>query len=192
MILTELSNKPLKVFSTIGCCGIDCGLCPRYFTKGDSACPGCGGPDFQTKHPTCGFVTCCVTRHELEVCSNCESFPCSRFDKEKEGYDSFVTHKKTLENLEFIKKNSLNTFIIQQKTRIYILKDFLENYDDSRSKSFFCISCALLPSDKLMDAQRFAKSLSDSISVREKNKLLKDYLKKVAENLKIELKLKNK
>jgi hypothetical protein len=24
---------------TIGCCGIDCGLCPRYYTDGPSRCP---------------------------------------------------------------------------------------------------------------------------------------------------------
>jgi len=38
-------EEKLKIYNTIGCCGIDCGLCPRFYTKGDSVCPGCGGTD---------------------------------------------------------------------------------------------------------------------------------------------------
>lgn len=26
--------------------GLNCGLCPRYHTKGESKCHGCGGQDF--------------------------------------------------------------------------------------------------------------------------------------------------
>jgi hypothetical protein len=25
--------EKLKKYGTIGCCGIDCGLCPRFYTK---------------------------------------------------------------------------------------------------------------------------------------------------------------
>ena len=64
-----------KKYFTIGCCGIDCGLCPRFHTKGDSVCPGCGGLGFKEKHPSCGFLTCCVTKKGLEVCSDCPDYP---------------------------------------------------------------------------------------------------------------------
>lgn len=73
----------LKKYETIGCCGIDCGLCPRFHTKGESGCPGCGGLNFKDKHPSCGFLTCCVIKNELEVCSDCNDYPCKRFDSEK-------------------------------------------------------------------------------------------------------------
>src|SRR5512145_448571 len=66
----------LKKYETIGCCGIDCGLCPRFHTKGDSACPGCGGVNFKEKHPSCGFVTCCVIKNGMEVCADCKDYPC--------------------------------------------------------------------------------------------------------------------
>ncbi|MFH0895813.1 MAG: DUF3795 domain-containing protein [Bacteroidota bacterium] len=182
----------MKQHSTIGCCGIDCGLCPRFYTKGDSACPGCGGKDFKLKHPSCGFHSCCAIKKELEVCSECIEYPCKRFDAEKEGYDSFVSHQKVFVNLDFIKQNGINDFILQQKQQINILNNFLNHYDDGRSKSFFCICCTLLPLDVLQETQKFAKKLKEESNLKEKNKQLRNKLQRTAEELKIELKLKNK
>jgi hypothetical protein len=184
-------HRSMKIFNTIGCCGIDCGLCPRFYTKGDSACPGCDGPNFKQKHPTCGYVTCCVIKNGSEVCSECKDYPCNRFDSEKYGYDSFVTHKRVFPNLDFIKKNGMDSFINQQQTRMDILKYFLAHYDDGRSKSFFCISCTLLPLDELQDAKVYLKNIKDSKNNMEKSKLLKDRLLKIASELRIELKLMN-
>jgi hypothetical protein len=188
----EIMTEILKKYNTIGCCGIDCGLCPRFHTKGDSVCPGCGGLNFREKHPSCGFVTCCVIKNRLEVCSDCREYPCSRFDSERKGYDSFVTHNKVFVNLDYIKSNGINCFIEIQKTRMELLTDFLDNYDDGRSKSFFCLCCALLPLDKLQETHRFIDSPGDSLIIKEKNKQLKGKLQMIAENLKIDLKLKNK
>jgi hypothetical protein len=182
----------MKKHSTIGCCGIDCGLCPRYHTKGDSVCPGCDGPDFKLKHPSCGFVTCCVSKKELEVCSDCTDYPCKRFDSEKQGYDSFVTHRKVFSNLEFLKNNGINTFIKQQNIRINILNDFLTRFDDNRSKSFFCISCALLPLENLIEIHTFMNGPEASLNSKEKNKLLKEKILITANKLNINLKLNTK
>lgn len=179
----------LKKYETIGCCGIDCGLCPRFHTKGDSVCPGCGALNFKEKHPSCGCLTCCVIKNGLEVCSVCKDYPCKRFDSKGENYDSFVTHKKMFTNLDFIKSNGIECFIDQQKIRMNILKDFIANYDDGRSRSFLCISCALLPLDKLQETYRFINNISDSLEIKEKNKRLKDSIQTIAENLKIDLKL---
>ena len=183
---------PLKKYSTIGCCGIDCGLCPRFHAKGDSACPGCGAINFKDKHPSCGFVTCCVIKNGLEVCSDCKDYPCSRFESETKGYDSFVTHKKVFANLDSIKSSGIEYFIDQQKIRMKILTAFLDKYDEGRSKSFFCISCTLLPLGKLLEIHKFIGGLSDSIDIKERNKHLKDKLNLVAQSLNLDLKLNNK
>ena len=182
----------VKKYSTIGCCGIDCGLCPGFHTKGNSACPGCGGLNFKEKHPSCGFLTCCVIKNGLEVCSDCKDYPCNRFDKEKSGFDSFVTHKKVFANLDFIKDKGIDLFIKQQKIRISVLTDFLINFDDGRSKSFFCICCALLPLDKLLETHKSIMNFTDSNEIKTKNKQLRHILTETANNLKIELKLNNK
>lgn len=38
-----------KKIYTLGCCGLDCGLCPRFYTEGSSRCPGCCGENFEKK-----------------------------------------------------------------------------------------------------------------------------------------------
>ncbi len=193
MISNSLMSIPTKKHSTIGCCGIDCGLCPRFYTKGDSACPGCGGLNFKDKHPSCGILTCCVIKHEIEVCSACEEYPCKRFESEKNGYDSFVSHRKIFINLDSIKENGMDCFIAQQKLRIEILTNFITKHDDGRSKNYFCLSCTLLPLDKLKETHEFINNNQNkNLAITERNKLLKKNLQLLADNLNIELKLKKK
>lgn len=182
-------TEPFKKLATIGCCGIDCGLCPRYHTKGESACPGCGGHEFTKKHPSCGFLTCCAIKHGWEVCADCNQYPCKRFEAEKNGYDSFVTHKKVFMNLAEIKNKGILQFIENQRKRMEILIDLLTYFDDGRSKNFFCISCALLPLSHLLDLHRFAFGLDTAGGTNEKNKCIKIAFTDVAKNLNIELKL---
>lgn len=177
---------------TIGCCGIDCGLCPRYHTNANSACPGCGGLNFKDKHPSCGFITCCVVKKEFEVCSDCNDFPCKRFESEKNGVDSFVTHKNVFPNLDYIKNNGISKFIEQQEIRMNILTYLLEHFDDGRSKSFFCLSCTLLPLDNLLEIDGYVKELPEMINIKEKNKLIRDLLTATANSLNIKLILRKK
>ncbi len=47
-----------KQYPSLGCCSLDCGMCPAYYTDGPSQCPGCGGEYFFEKHPSCFFITC--------------------------------------------------------------------------------------------------------------------------------------
>jgi hypothetical protein len=191
------SKYLIKKYPTIGVCGLDCGLCPRYYTVGLSRCPGCCGPDFLNKHPSCSFITCCVKKKNLEVCAECSEFQCSKF-KSNEEYQqvkessSYPSCKKVIPNLNFIKEHGIKKFVEQQKKRIKLLEIMIKNFDDGRSRSFFCISCALLPSEKLQETHRYINSLSDSLVIKEKNKLLKDKLHIIAENLKTDLKLNNK
>jgi len=185
-------KSKLKKFETIGCCGIDCGLCPRFYIKGDSVCPGCGGWDFAGKHPSCGFLTCCAIKKGFEVCSECNDYPCKRFDSERDGYDSFVTHRKVFENLDTIKNFGHTHFINSQDIRIRILRKLLTNFDDGRSKNFFCLGCALLPLERLQEVHEFAINLGSEIELKEKCKQIKNYFTKIADSLAIELKLNHK
>ncbi|OFX82198.1 MAG: hypothetical protein A2X20_08955 [Bacteroidetes bacterium GWE2_40_15] len=171
---------------------MDCGLCPRFHTNGDSACPGCGGLNFKEKHPSCGFLTCCVIKNGLEVCSDCNDYPCKRFDSEKDGYDSFVTHKKVFANLDNIKSNGIEQFIDNQSKRIVILNDLLTKFDDGRSKSFYCVGCALLTLDKLEEVHGFACNLNNAIENKKKSKQVKNYMTKIADSQNIDLKLNKK
>ncbi|MDR2039976.1 MAG: DUF3795 domain-containing protein [Bacteroidales bacterium] len=182
----------LKKNETIGACGIDCGLCPRFYTKGDSRCPGCGGMNFKDKHPTCGVLTCCVIKNGFEVCAECKDFPCKRFDAEKEGYDSFVTHQKMFVNMKDIKENGMEHFIRRQKIRMDILDDLLTHHDDGRAKSFFCQCCALLPIGKLQEIHHDVKGLDRQKELKERTGHIRKTLTKVAESEQIDLGLKKK
>lgn len=136
-------NPGLKKYPTIGVCGLDCGLCPRYYTSGPSKCPGCGGPDFHHKHPSCSFITCCVKKRNFETCGECPDFPCAKF-KSADEYNqlkessSYPSYKKVLPNLYYIKEQGIDKFIEQQNRRLKLLNIMLNEFNDGRSKSYFC------------------------------------------------------
>ena len=149
---------PLRKYPTIGCCGIDCGLCPRYHTDGASRCPGCGGEGFEEKHPPCGYITCCVKKRGLNMCAECAEFPCARFDKETGERDSFVLHRQIMSNQRLIAEIGIDGYIKRQRERISFLETALARYDDGRSKSFFCIAAALLSVESLKRALVLAEN----------------------------------
>lgn len=187
---------PVKQYPTIGCCGIDCGLCPRYYTLGSSKCPGCAGPDFYNKHPSCGYITCCVKKKGLEVCGQCNEFPCSRFESwlDSKESDSFVTHRKCKTNLEFIREKGIGKIIEQQKKRIKLLEEMLKDFDDGRSKSFYCQATALLSINDLNESLQYVKGKIEQLSierddVKNKAKFLREILQKAADKAKVDLKL---
>ena len=73
-----------------------------------------------------------------------------------------------------------------------ILNDFINQYDDGRSKSYFCLSCTLLPLETLKSVQKEAGKTTRDFALKEKNKLLKGLLQAEAEKIQIDLKLKHK
>ena len=195
-----MSAHPIKIYPTIGCCGLDCGLCPRYYTVGSSKCPGCCGPDFFNRHPSCSYITCCVKKKKLEICAQCDEFPCSKFESwlvDGGEYDSFLTHKKAHHNLNFIRKHGIEEFIEQQRKRIRLLETILKNFNDGRSKSFYCIAATLLPITDLEISLNKTKQKIEADKIRlddfkTKSKILKGFLNNFAAKKRIELKLRKK
>ncbi len=187
--------EQLKTHPTIGVCGLDCGLCPRYYTVGTSRCPGCGGPGFSGKHPSCSFITCCVKKRGLEVCGQCPEFSCSKFKSEEEyrqgGLSSYPPYGKVLSNLIFIKEKGINEFVRQQRKRMSLLKTMIEGYDDGRSRSFFCRAAALLDPRALessLDGAKKAMEASGATSeTLSKAKILRAILAEAARSEGIEL-----
>ncbi|MCK4780875.1 MAG: DUF3795 domain-containing protein, partial [Candidatus Lokiarchaeota archaeon] len=183
-------------YPTVACCGLDCGLCPMYYTKGPSRCPGCCGPDFINKHPSCSIITCCVKKRNFETCAECSEYPCSKINK-WDKYDSFISHKVSLSNLEIIKEEGIEQFLTQQKRRIELLELILEEFNEGRSKSFFCIATALLPIDDLekclgQSKRQIKEEEIDAKDLKAKSKILRDNFTKLANSKSIKLKLKRK
>jgi len=183
-------NEHAKIYPTIGVCGLDCGLCPRYYTVGPSRCPGCCGPEFFSKHPSCSFITCCVKKKNLEVCAECSDFPCSKFKSDEEYQQlkessSYPSYKKVMSNLNFIKEHGIEQFIGQQKERIKLLETMIADFDDGRSRSFYCKSATLLDLGALRDSldKAIQKVKTDNIKpndTKTKAKILRGILSEIA------------
>lgn len=187
---------PVKAYPSIACCGLDCGLCPTYYTKGPSRCPGCCGLYFFNKHPSCSIITCCVKKKGLETCAECDEFQCQKF-KDWDIYDSFICHRKSIFNLMFIQENGLKNFLEQQRKRIELLEKMLNQFNEGRSKSFYCIATVLLSIQDLESAlkdskQKLKEENVKSDDLKSKSKILKTYLNEIAANEGIELKLRRK
>lgn len=180
-----------RKFPTIGCCGIDCGLCPRFYTVGSSRCPGCGGPGFSSKHPSCGILTCCATKHQQETCGTCPEFPCQRLEH-WDAADSFVTHLPSLSNLKILKNLGLAPFLDQQSIRMHTFKKLLDHFNDGRSKSFFCLAATLLPLPEIKQLNiEMNKILENAPNLLPKERALQinKYIKQIAQKHNIKLKL---
>jgi hypothetical protein len=100
--------------------------------------------------------------------------------------DSFVTHKKMFRNQDQIRTHGIEVFIREQGERIALLRDMLAEYNDGRSKSFYCLAAAMLQPD-------YVKKAMDSVTTRDDKrgmaKELKTALRQCAETRGIDLSL---
>ena len=95
-------------------------------------------------------------------------------------------------NLNFIKEHGIEKFVEQQKKRIKLLEIMIENFNDGRSRSFFCKASTLLDLIDLGSSLDKAtqKIKTDKIKqndVKNKAKILKAILNEVALKEGIEL-----
>ncbi len=183
-----------KGFPTIGACGIDCGLCPRYYTVGPSKCLGCAPPGFlDMGGQWCKMTRCAVRDRGYETCAECSEFPCYRFEGWDAG-DSFVSHLNSIANLRAIRERGIESFAEQQRKRMALLETMLGEFDEGRSKSFCCLATALLPLDELETALSAARRdvAEQGIVLDDKKsraKVLHGFLDSAAERLGVMLKL---
>lgn len=189
-----MADYSLKRYPVIGACGLNCGLCPRYYTEGPSRCPGCCGPDFFNKHPSCGFITCCVKENGLESCGQCRDLEnCPRVLKNLEAVkerDSFISYQPLASNLTFIRDKGIEEFVRLENEKIAFLKELLKHYNDGRSKSFLCLSCQLLPLGNLKNTTNSIKDrIPENADTKEKARAARAAINELAGTLGISLKL---
>jgi hypothetical protein len=192
-----LTKYPVKKYPLIGACGLDCGLCPRFYTEGKSRCPGCCGEDFFDRHPPCGLVNCCVKQRGLETCALCDiKEECEKIFQvmaAAQSKDSFISYKPLAANLAFIQKNGIAGFSRIQLEKQKLLVYLLDRYDDGRSKLFYCTACQLIPPAELQTAVKICElQIGPDYEKKEKAKLVREAVSKLAESLSIDLKLRNK
>ncbi len=178
-------------YQEIGICGLSCRLCPMYHIKGESRCSGCKSES--RKFVGCSFIRCAVKKKGIEFCWDCEeNIECEKWNKHREASkvgDSFVCYQKLEDNIDFIQEKGIDQFEKEQLIREKLLKEMLHEFNEGRSKNFYCISATVLEIEELINALNEARKQSEDLNIKEKAKVLHQILNNIAERKNYYLKL---
>lgn len=179
------------VYPTIGICGLSCRLCPMYNTETESRCLGCKSPSRMAVG--CPFITCAIKGKGVEFCWDCEEHTtCEKWRKHREAgkkVDSFKCYQTLEEDIAIIMKNGVGEFNKIQKTREKILRGMLQEFNEGRSKSYYCIASTVLTTEELGEAVLKARQASEGLSLKEKSRIFHSILDEIARKKKYHLKL---
>lgn len=169
-------------YTQIGICGLSCRLCPRYHTETKSKCAGCKSENRMVVG--CPFITCAVKKKEIEFCWDCEeNKTCEKWKNHREfgkQHDTFKCYQKLENNISFIQKHGVIEFEKVQKTREKLLKEMLQNFNDGRSKNYYCIAVTIFEIEELKKALTKAKKDSVGLEIKGKSKILHSVLNEIA------------
>jgi hypothetical protein len=178
-------------YPEIGVCGLSCRLCPAYHAGVKRWCDGCK----REKRITvgCPFITCALKKKAVEFCWDCtEHSDCERWRKHRyygKKADSFKCYQTLEDDIAFVQKNGVAAFEQDQKKRESILKEMLREFNEGRSKSYYCIAATVLHIDELADALTRAKKESKGFAIKDKSKVLHSILDDIAQKKGYHLKL---
>ncbi len=110
-------------------CGMNCGLC-LHFLRETNKCPGCvSGRKVNGRCIKCGIKLC--KERKGEYCFGCDKFPCDRLKRLDKRYQDKYGMSE-IENLENIKKNGIEKFVIGEEKRWVNSKGTLCVHDKKR------------------------------------------------------------
>jgi hypothetical protein len=183
---------PVKIkYPEIGICGLSCRLCPHYHTEGASRCCGC-----KTEYRMgagCPFITCALKKKGIEFCWDCEeNETCEKWMKHREAgkkADSFKCYQKLENDIAFIQKNGVDEFKKIQKMRENLLKEMLREFNEGRSKSYYCIAATVMETGELEEALTEARKNSTGSEIKERSRALHSILDEIARQRRYSLKL---
>lgn len=141
-------------------CGLVYNLCVMYL---GNYCPGCGNGN-----QTCRLKRCAIDHGKLEYCTQCHEFPCCEYENINE-YDSFITVRNRFKDFHRLKEIGEEAFIAELKQKNSILKYLLDNYNDGRRKTFYCLAVNLFAlKDLQIVMERIREIVIESDSLKEK------------------------
>ncbi|MDN7025088.1 DUF3795 domain-containing protein [Methanoculleus sp. FWC-SCC1] len=178
-------------YPAIGVCGLSCRLCPMYNTEAESRCSGCKSANRMAVG--CPFITCAVKRKGIEFCRDCEeSDTCEKWKKHRDAgrtHDSFKCYQTLEEDISFIARHGTSAFQKIQKQREFFLGEMLRDFNEGRSKSYYCIAATVLKLEDLEEALSRAREESGGLDIKAKSKILHRILDDVASRKDYHLKL---
>ena len=144
-----------------------------------------------------GSLVCLSTlifkRKGREFCWDCEeSATCEKWKKHRESgkhHDSFKCYQKLEEDISFIKRNGIEAFERVQKQREELLKEMLQDFNEGRSKSYYCIAVTILEVEELKKALDRARVSSGEMDMKGRSTILHSILEEIAQQKGYNLKL---
>lgn len=133
----------------------------------------------------CKFITCAIKKKEVEFCWDCiESNDCEKWLKHRqEGakYDSFKSYQMLEADIIFIQENGFEEYNRMQDIRTELLKDMLDNFNEGRSKSYYCIAATVMRIEEIKEALTRAKDSSNGLDIISKSKIFHSILDEIAQ-----------
>ncbi len=161
---------------------MSCRFCPRYHTDGASRCYGCKTESRMAAG--CPFITCAVKKKGIEFCWDCdESDSCEKWMKHRElgkQRDSFVSYQGLEDNIRMAGENGVGdlekSLIVKEK----LLNRMLNEFNDGRSKSYYCIAATVMTKEDLEEALATGSKISKNMEIKDKAKTLHAALDEIA------------
>lgn len=178
-------------YPEIGVCGLSCRLCPTYNSISASRCAGCKSEG--RMKVGCPLITCAVKRKGIEFCWQCPDHDnCEKWHSHREwgrSHDSFVCYQRLENNIFFIEHQGVFAFAADQEERQRLLSIMLAEFNEGRSKSFYCIAATVMGIQEIMRAIDLARDESKGADIKTKSKALHAILGKIAQERNYSLKL---
>ena len=169
-------------YPEIGICGLSCRLCPRYQTEAASRCRGCKSVDRMAAG--CPFITCAIKKVGVEFCWDCrDSESCEKWQKHRElgkKYDSFKSYQKLDDDIKFVKEKGIRAFEEQQKIRESLLIRLINEFNEGRSRSYYCIAATVMEIEELKRCLEEASTKAKSQDIKGKAKLMHSFIDDIA------------
>ncbi len=150
-------------YPNVAICGLSCRLCPRYHQEGENKC-GCKIQAHIAGKNWCPIVNCAIKKKGVEFCWECpDNATCDRWSKRIEisrRMDSFKCYQTLESDISFIREHGVEAFDKVQKAKEIILKEMLAEFNEGRSKSYYCIAATVLKVGELENALDEARKVS--------------------------------
>ena len=111
-----MNGKITTKISLIAPCGMNCSIC-RGYQREKNKCVGCREIDVNKPitRAKCKIKNCNeLKNNNLKYCYKCINFPCTRLKTLDKRYRTKY-NMSMIENLESIKENGMNKFLLQQE-----------------------------------------------------------------------------
>ena len=132
----------------------------------------------------CQFINCAIKRVGVEFCTDCRTGEsCEKLQKHRKTgneRDSFKSYQKLEDDINFIKAKGIRTYNEQQRIRESLLIRILNEFNEGRSKSYYCIASTVMDVDELRSSLEEGTTKSKLLSIKEKSKMMHAMLDSIA------------